>query len=170
MANKSISMRIPVALILILVWTISFMQPGTAQVLQTGPLEPEAPALAPSLWATPLDLDFGPVGVGEMSVTQTVAAKNIGDALLANFTGGNVPLPFHVANNCAAGVQPDNSCQYSFWVTPSSAGDLNTTTTINTNAGPFSVKLKARGVSPEFSVSPVVIDFGPVVPTIKEET
>jgi len=170
MANTSISMRIPVALILILVWTISFMQPGTAQVLQTGPLEPEFPATEPSLWATPLELDFGPVGVGEMSVTQTVAVKNIGDALLANFTGGNVPLPLHVANNCAAGVQPDTSCQYSFWVTPSSAGDLNTTTTINTNAGPFTVKLKARGVSPEFSVSPLVIDFGPVVPTIKEET
>ncbi len=168
MAYMTSVRRVTGYLLLMAIWTVTFLQPTSAQELRNGPVEPDAPALAPSLWASPLELDFGPVGVGETSDTQVVGVTNIGDALLANFTGGSVPFPFHAANNCAAGVQPGKSCQFSFWVTPSSAGDLNATTTISTNAGPFSVKLRARGVKPEFSVSPLVIDFGPVVPNPNE--
>lgn len=164
MSNITSARRTSGILLLIALWTITFLQPGAAQDIRTGPSEPEAPAMAPSLWATPLELDFGPVGVGESSSAQTVTVTNNGDALLANFFGGSVPFPFKMTNDCEDGLQPGNSCHYSFRVTPSSAGDLNATTTINTNAGPFTVKLHARGVNPEFSVSPLVIDFGPVVP------
>lgn len=165
MATKPKSMRILAVLLLISVWTVASLQPGIAQVTI---LEPEAPKEDPSLWATPRELDLGPIGVGESSQAQTVTVTNTGDALLANFTGGNVPFPFETTNNCAAGVLPDSSCQYSFWFTPASAGDFSATATISTNAGPFSITLHAQAVNPEFTVSPLSLDFGTIPPTSLE--
>jgi hypothetical protein len=170
MAAKSSYLRILSVFLLMASWAAAFLQPGTAQQSQTGILEPEAPKEEPSIWATPLELDFGPVGVGESSETQVVTITNTGTALLANFSGGSVPAPFHMANNCEVGVLPQKNCQYSFWVTPPSAGDLNTSTTINTNAGPFTIMLHAQGINPEFTVSPLSLDFGTVVTTTVEMT
>ena len=85
---------------------------------------PDAGSTAPSLWVTPLVLDFGPVGVGETSSTLTVTITNNGNATLANFAGGGVNPPFGASQNCAAGVLPGASCQYFFDFSPTATGAI----------------------------------------------
>jgi hypothetical protein len=120
------------------------------------------------LWATPLKLDLGPVGVGETSDIQVVTVKNTGNALLANFSSTSLSAPFDSSTNCTSGVQPGNTCSYSFWMKPTGAGKFTGTLTVTTNAGPFTVELLGEGKSPEISVSPLSLDFGITTPIPKE--
>lgn len=115
------------------------------------------------LWVTPLVLDFGPVGVGVTSPTQTVTITNQGSATLGGFAGG-APFntQFGASQNCAGGVAPGASCQYFFTFTPSETGFLATTSNSFTNAGPFIIELMGTGVGSELWFTPSSIDFGPV--------
>ena len=117
---------------------------------------------APKLWVTPLELDFGPVGVGMRSATQVVTITNLGSAVLTNFAGGGVDLPFHASQNCAGGVAPGMSCRYFFSFTPSAMGTFTTTSTSSTNAGRFSIRLRGTGVGAGLQVNPLSLDFGSV--------
>jgi len=117
---------------------------------------------APSLWVTPLLLDFGGVGVGETSDTWTVNIKNIGNATLAGFAGGGVYPPFGASQNCAAGVPPGGSCQYFFNFSPTDTGIFTTTSDSGSNAGPFSIELRGQGVGAGLHVNPLSLDFGKV--------
>jgi hypothetical protein len=119
--------------------------------------------LNPLLWVTPLVLDFGPVGVGFTSATQTVTITNQGNGTLGNFAGGApFDTQFGASQNCAGGVAAGASCQYTFSFTPASVGDFSTTSNSSTNAGPFIIELHGTGVGPGLSVSPLALDFGPV--------
>jgi hypothetical protein len=138
---------------------------GARQSL-AGEAAPFAGSTAPSMWVTPLVLDFGPVGVGETSGTLIVNITNNGNDTLTNFAGGGVYPPFGASQNCAAGVAPGGSCQYFFDFSPSEAGTFTTTSNSSTNAGPFTIDLMGRGRSVIFGsgqrVTPRSLDFGPV--------
>jgi hypothetical protein len=117
----------------------------------------------PVLWATPLELDFGPVGVGTTSETQTVTITNLGDATLTDFAGGAPPdTQFSGVQTCGGGVAPGASCQYFFTFSPTAAGAFTTTSHSSTNAGPFDITLRGTGAGPEVVVSPFSLDFGSV--------
>ena len=118
----------------------------------------------PKIWVTPLELDFGPVGVGATSLVQTVKITNLGDATLTNFAGGAPSdSQFSASQNCAGGVAPGASCQYSFSFTPTAVGTFTTTSNSFTNAGPFSIILRGTGVGPKLTYSPRSLDFGSVL-------
>ena len=112
-------------------------------------------------WVTPLELDFGPVGVGFTSPAQTVYITNTGMSLLTSFAGGAPFDPqFKAFQNCAGGVAPGAGCQYTFYFAPNSAGVFTTTSNSSTNAGPFVITLRGQGVGASHSVSPLSLDFG----------
>lgn len=112
-------------------------------------------------WVTPLELDFGPVGVGFTSPAQTVYITNTGMSLLTGFAGGAPFDPqFKAFQNCAGGVAPGAGCQYTFYFAPNSAGVFTTTSNSSTNAGPFVITLRGQGVGASHSVSPLSLDFG----------
>jgi hypothetical protein len=136
---------------------------GSPAQRQTGEAAPLAGSTAPSLWVTPLRLDFGPVGVGETSNQQVVTITNNGNATLAGFAGGAVHSPFNASQNCAAGVPPGESCQYFFQFSPTETGVFTATSSSSTNAGPFSIELLGEGVGPGLHVNPLALDFGLVL-------
>lgn len=131
---------------------------------------PGAVASAPDLWVTPLELDLGPVGVGDTSAVQTVTITNLGDATLTDFAGGGVGAPFSAAQNCAGGVPPGGSCQYFFSFTPSATGAFSATSSSSTNAGPFSILLRGTGAGPVLTYSPLSLDFGGLNPGVTSDT
>jgi hypothetical protein len=171
MATRTFLPRVLVVLTLFGLLTFAIQQPGWAGLSQIRDQAPVAPKEEPSLWATPLDLDFGVVGIGETSDPQLVTITNNGEATLANFSSPALPNPFHSQNNCASGVLPDMDCQFSFWVAPTTAGIFTTTATITTNAGPFTIMLRTRVIGAELSATPLFLDFGSVLatPTTKLE-
>jgi hypothetical protein len=115
----------------------------------------------PGLWVTPLELDFGPVGVGVTSPPQVVTITNTGNDTLTNFAGGAPFDPqFGATQNCAGGVAPGASCQYTFTFTPNAVGVFSSSSNSSTNAGPFVIKLHGEGVGPKLSVSPLSLNFG----------
>lgn len=131
--------------------------------VSTGEAAPHPLAGAPKLWVTPLILDFGPVGLGANSATQTVTITNLGSATLAGFAGGGVFPPFAASQNCAGGVAPGASCQYFFTFSPTAAGDFSATSNSSTNAGSFSIQLRGKGVGAGLHVNPLALDFGSVL-------
>lgn len=163
MNAKTLGARALAIFLFLSLLAVGLQQPSLANHHETSNLAPEAPSLAPSLWATPLKLNFAPVGVGKVSNIQVVTVKNTGNALLANFSNTGLSGPFQSSNTCASGVQPGNTCTYSFWMEPAVAGAYETSITITTNAGSFSVELLGEGVAPQISVSPLSLDFGTVL-------
>jgi hypothetical protein len=122
-----------------------------------------APPAGAVLAVTPLSLDFGRVGLATTSANQIVTIRNQGTVTLGSFAGGAPFDPqFSATQNCASGVAPGASCQYTFRFTPTSAGTFTTTSNTNTNAGPFVIQLRGTGVGAEAVPSPLAIDFGPV--------
>jgi len=126
------------------------------------PIASIAAGSQPGLWVTPLELDFGEVGVGTTSAQQVVTITNTGSATLTNFAGG-APFDsqFGAFQNCAGGVAPGASCQYTFYFQPTATGVFSTTSNTSTNAGPFVIKLYGQsGTVPadatlSFSSNPV---------------
>ena len=111
---------------------------------------------------SPLELDFGPVGVGSLSPSQSVNIRNTSLITLTDFAGGGVSAPFSAAQNCAGGVPPGGSCQYTFSFSPQSSGVFSTTSNTVTNLGSFTILLHGNGQGAELAVSPLRLEFGPV--------
>jgi hypothetical protein len=61
-------------------------------------------------------------------------------------------------------VAPGGTCQYFFTFTPTQAGQATATSFSTTNGGDIVVNLRGTGVGSTATYSPLVIDFGPVVP------
>lgn len=118
------------------------------------------PVSGPGLSVSPLVLDFGPVGVGNTSPTQTVTIRNTGDATLTDFAGGAPGGDFLGSQNCAGGVPPGDSCQYFFEFEPSDVGVATATSSSSTNAGNFSIELTGTGVEADVWYSPRGLHFG----------
>ena len=112
--------------------------------------------------ATPLGLDFGPVGVGQASEVLTTTLHNE-----SSLTGINsialspVPAPFNLSQDCGAALGPFGSCHFVYTFSPSTAGDFSATSTITDSVGTFSVHLHGTGIAPSLTVSPLALDFGP---------
>ncbi|MCL6511145.1 MAG: choice-of-anchor D domain-containing protein [Anaerolineae bacterium] len=121
------------------------------------------------LHVTPLSLDFHRVVSGTTSPNQVVTIRNTGATTLTNFAGGAPFDPqFGASQNCAGGVAPGASCQYTFNFAPKSTGPISTTSNSSTNAGPFVIALQGEGLpGPSVPlndkwVTPLFLDFGPV--------
>ncbi len=119
-------------------------------------------ATTAKLWVTPLSIDFGPVGVGFKGVPQAVTITNLGSTTLTNFAGGGVAPPFRALQNCAGGVAPGASCQYTFYFEPTATGTFTAVSHSSTNAGSFNIALRGEGVGAELHVTPLSLDFGSV--------
>ena len=119
--------------------------------------------IGPILWVTPLELDFGEVGVGQTGAQQVVTIQNIGASTLTDFAGG-APFDsqFGASQNCAGGLAPGASCQYFFTFKPTATGLFTTTSNSSTNAGSFVIRLRGTGVGPKLWVTPLALDFGEV--------
>ncbi len=117
-----------------------------------------------SLWVTPQEIDFGPVGLDATTSAITVTITNKANTPLANFAGGGVSTPFNVLQDCStAGViQPNQSCHYYFTFTPTAVGDSQAVSTTSTNLGSFAVTMHGKGVVSRPVISAYKLDFGSV--------
>jgi hypothetical protein len=108
----------------------------------------EAVALTISRWVTPLELDFGLVGVGDTSPQQIVTLTNTGLTPLTGWAGGAVPPPFQAAQDCniSGSVLPGNSCHFIYTFSPSSPGFFSATSSFSTNAGTIHIKMQGQGL------------------------
>jgi len=99
-------------------------------------------ALGPSLTASPLVLDFGPVPVGQTSDVQTVEVRNTGPL---NVTFGPqlfpVHSPFEMVSACGSSLAPGEKCVLSYTYTPTDAGRHSETRIKQTSAGDIRVRL-----------------------------
>jgi hypothetical protein len=112
--------------------------------------------VGPRLSVSPLELDFGDVLLNSTSAPQVVTIRNVGLATLTNFAGGAPFDPqFGATQNCAGGVAPGASCQYTFSFKPTTPGVFSSTSNSATNAGPFVIKLHGQSgaVPPSASLS-----------------
>ena len=148
--------RIGVALVLVV---FLFLLTRAGLGLSVRALRAMAPA-EPGLWVTPLEIDFGPVGVGFLSAQQLVTFTNTGSQTLGSFAGGGVYAPFSASQDCAAGVPPGGHCHYYYRFRPTAAGTFSTTSNSSTSAGPFVITLRGTGVGPGLHVSASSLDFG----------
>ena len=121
-----------------------------------------APTVTDSQWVTPLELDFGPVGVGETGSQMVATITNSGTIPLTGWAGGGVNSPFSASQDCniTGGVLPGHSCHYYFTFSPTAAGTFNATSSSSTNAGPINIILHGTGMPPSLSYDAHSLDFG----------
>lgn len=128
---------------------------------------PQVRAAVPtaSQWTTPLELDFGPLGVGATSPTLSVTITNSGSVPLTGWAGGGLPAPFNASQDCniPGGVLPGHSCHYYFTFSPTQAGPFDATSSSTTNAGPIQIVVHGQGVGARASYDFHALDFGNVL-------
>jgi len=115
-----------------------------------------------SQWVNPLEMDFGPVGLGLTGPTMIATITNSGDVPLTGWAGGAVPAPFNASQDCniPGGVLPGDSCHYYFTFSPSSAGTFSATSSSSTNAGQIKIIVHGTGVGAQASYNAHSLDFG----------
>jgi len=120
------------------------------------------PAVTASQWITPLELDFGPVGVGQTSPQMVATITNSGTVPLTGWAGGGVNSPFSASQDCniTGGVLPGKSCHYFFTFSPTAAGTFSATSSSSTNAGPFNIILHGTGLGANMTYDAHSLDFG----------
>lgn len=119
--------------------------------------------IAPSVWASPREIDFGPVGLGIISDPIVVTFTNNGDTFLAAFSGGEVGAPFLREQTCDVGLPAATTCSYTFRFVPDQPGEFVATSLTQTDAGPVEIVLRGRGVGPELVVWSRSLDLGSVI-------
>lgn len=122
---------------------------------------------APEITVSPRSLDFGRGLVGSDFAPQVVVVTNIGGVAVAGFRAGSVAVPFTGGlGQCAAGLQPGQSCHMTFDFAATSAGVFDEVWTAQTDAGPIEIELRGStytGIAGTGQgVTPRAIDFGPV--------
>jgi hypothetical protein len=133
----------------------------TFLLIRGGP-HAKAVALTASQWVTPLELDFGPVGVSATSPQMVATITNSGSAPLTGWAGGGVNSPFTASQDCniAGGILPGKSCHYYFTFSPTAPGTFSATSTSSTNAGPIHIILHGTGVGASLTYDAHALDFG----------
>jgi hypothetical protein len=138
----------PVILFFLLTISIFAPKPDAAQAATTG------------LWVTPLELDFGPTGVGATSPQAVVTITNYSTSTLNNFSGGGLTAPFGVSQDCAAGVPAGGHCHYYFTFSPTTEGDFSATSSSGSNLGNISIKVRGSGVGAKVVYDAHALDMG----------
>ncbi len=120
--------------------------------------------LSTAPWVTPLEIDFGPVGVGSSAPQMVVTITNIDANPLTGWAGGAVPAPFNASQDCniSGGVLPGHSCHYFFNFSPTTAGTFTATSSSSTSSGPITVIVHGTGVGPSLFYDAHSLDFGNV--------
>ena len=133
-----------------------------AFLLVRGSSHAKAVALTTSQWVTPLELDFGPVGVGASSAQMMATITNSGSEPITGWAGGGVSSPFSAVQDCniPGGVLPGHSCHYYFSFSPTASGTFTATSTSSTNAGPIQILLHGTGVGASLTYDAHSLDFG----------
>jgi hypothetical protein len=117
----------------------------------------------PVITISPQNLDFGTQTVGIVSAPQTVALKNVGQALLSvnsiAVVGAN-PGDF-TAGQCAPVLAVNASCLVSVTMNPQASGPRSASLSISDNASgsPQGVPLSGQAVLAGVSISPTSINF-----------
>jgi hypothetical protein len=113
-------------------------------------------------WVTPLEMDFGPVGLGSTGSTMIATITNSGNVPLTGWAGGAVPAPFNASQDCniSGGVLPGDSCHYYFTFSPTVAGTFTATSSSSTNAGPINIIVHGTGVGAQATYDAHSLDFG----------
>jgi hypothetical protein len=124
-------------------------------------IELQGEAVGSGLSVSALVLDFGPVKPGDTGTPQIVTVKNTGLATLTEFAGGGVSSPFSAGQNCAGGVAPGGTCHFTYNFHPTQGGHFTATSTVSTNAGPFSITLQG-GAPIDIAVTPDPLQFGSI--------
>lgn len=113
---------------------------------------------------SPASLNFGTVGVGVTSTTQTVTLTNPGVAVLTISTIAlSNTTDFTISSKtCASTLQPQANCTVSISFRPSAAGLRSGTLTLTDSVAgsPQSVTLSGTGGTPQASISPASLSFG----------
>lgn len=117
-------------------------------------------SFAPSLLASPRALDFGPVGVGELSDPIAVTFNNLSNTFISPLQGGAVGAPFLSVNQCDAGLPAHTTCQFLFRFAPETAGEATATVLVESDAGQITLNLRGLAVGPRWHVNPLSFDFG----------
>jgi hypothetical protein len=120
----------------------------------------------PPQWVSPLELDFGPVGVGSAATQRIVTITNSGSVPLTGWAGGAVNTPFSASQDCniVGGVLPGHSCHYYFSFIPSAAGTFSATSSSVDSAGPINIIVHGTGVDAQATADAHDLDFGTVHP------
>jgi hypothetical protein len=146
---------------------------GKGTFIVTGYMDPiiiqsdELMAL-PIISATPRHLMFGNVRVGGFA-QENVVITNVGKANLSISSVADPGSPFaKVADGCSGRTFiPGSSCIVSYRFSPATVGDNTRSSLVvsnDTESNPFHIYLSGRGVSPEITVTPSTVDFGPIIP------
>jgi hypothetical protein len=97
------------------------------------------------------------------TVTQTLTVFNTGPVpapLTAPTLSGANANQFALTNNCTAQLDPESSCTISVHFTPISNGAKVATVTVNSSVGNVTASLSGNGVTPVYTITPVVQNFG----------
>jgi hypothetical protein len=132
--------------------------------LTSGGSPAQAVVLSASQWVTPLEMDFGPVGLGSTAPQMIATITNSGSVPLTGWAGGAVPAPFNASQDCniPGGVLPGHSCHYFFTFSPTAAGTFSATSNSSTNAGAISITVHGTGVGAQAAYDAHSLDFGDV--------
>lgn len=148
-ARRALTHRtLPVILFFLITISIFAIKPCAALGATTG------------LWITPLELDFGPMGVGTTSPEAVVTITNYSTSTLDNFSGGGLSSPFGVSQDCAGGVPPGGQCHYYFRFSPTAEGDFSATSSSGSSLGNISIKVRGRGVGAKVVYDAHALDMG----------
>lgn len=115
---------------------------------------------------TPRSIDFGEELIGQQ-VSVPVSITNTHSAPV-QFAGGGIGGPFGATQNCAGGLAPGASCQFTFRFTPAQTAEVVGNTSFSVSATSpalsqsYSIQLRGRGrtVPGRYHVTPVTLDFG----------
>lgn len=112
---------------------------------------------------SPRSFDFGPVAVGASADVLVTEVTNQNPLIaITDWAGGGVGAPFSAAQNCAPELDPSETCELFYSFSPTGVGVFTATSTVSNSAGSVSIELRGEGVGADLSVTPLVLDFGPV--------
>jgi hypothetical protein len=121
-------------------------------------------AVITGLWVTPLEIDFGPVGVGTTTPHAAVTITNYSALPLNNFAGGGLSSPFAAYSDCnvEGGIPSGGHCHYSFTFSPTSEGEFSAVSSSSTSLGNMKIKVHGTGVGAKVVYDAHSLDMGSV--------
>ncbi|MGH9649050.1 MAG: SBBP repeat-containing protein, partial [Terriglobales bacterium] len=134
------------------------LESGELRVSDTAPGNPHTVALVgnngvTSIGITPIDIDIGPVEVGETSGVETITITNTGDEPMTitdiAVTGGR---GFEESSTCPPTLAPGESCTISVTFTPALAGDASAQIDIYTSASSLPQTVNLSGRTADFAM------------------